>query len=465
MKRLNKIIFALAIVLGLGACELLENQQPHQDLPLDVLFNSTANLESALVGAYNDLQDGDAMGSSLPLFGEIMGDNASWSGSFEQWNDIARHDMDVTNTQIEAVWNDVYDGMNNINLILDAIESGSIDDAAFATEGDRIKGEALVLRAVLNFYAVRFWAKPWGSTPDNSQLGIPLLTEGIVSPESFITPSRSTVTEVYNLVISDLTEAISLLSAYPVGTAGRANAMNARALLAQVYLQQGNFAEVASLTGTIINSNTYALESTPQGYFHTQNEETSSEAVFDIVQTVQDNPGVNNSLSTFYASSDFGGRGDIQATQGYIDALNAVSAAQAANLPAGFTYEDLRSTALLYPETNGSISSLKYEDGTTTADNAPIIRFAGVILMRAEALAETATAYPSAESTEAIDLLNQIHLRSIRVTNASGGEEEASQFFSFSVADFASNEELIEAIRLERRVELAFEGQRKHDLV
>jgi hypothetical protein len=462
MKQLNTIVVFLVIVFAFGACDILENQEPRQDISLDQLYNSTKNLESALNGAYDKIQDdGDVMGSSYPLFGSLMGDNARWTGSFEQWAQISSHEMDFTNSQIEDVWEGTYAALNDINLIIEAVDAGNIDDAEFEQVKDRIKGEALFLRGLLYFEMVRMWAKPWGFTADNSHPGVPVVTTGTQTPDSFEAPPRNTVAEVYDQVKTDLNEAINLLSNYTPGSAGRANVYNAHALLARVNLQQGNYGEVASLTQPVVASNFYALEGAPQGYFFTPDEESSSEAVFDIVHTTQDNPGVNNSLSTFYASADAGGRGDVLVTQDYLDAITAATATQAQALPQGWSFEDLRRTQLI--DLNNS-STLKYEDGFNTDDNAPVIRYSGVLLMRAEALAETADSYASANVDDAIALLNEVHLRSIRVTNDQGGAEDPTPYFGFERADFTSTDGLLDAIRLERRVELAFEGVRKHDL-
>jgi len=447
----------------LGACDILSNQEPRQSLPLKDLYNSTDGLENALTGAYNDAQSGNAMGSSIPLFGDLMADNTSWSGSFEQWQQIASHRMNFGNSQVEAVWNQTYQVINDANLIIEAVDKGNINDPDFSKKKDQIKGEALFIRAMMHFEAVRFWAKPWGYTSDNSHVGVPLITKGTDSPTKFTNGTRATVAEVYQQVISDLQQSINLLSGYTAGNAGRANQWNVRAYLARVYAQQHNYSKVLSLTQEIMNSNQYSLEGAPQNYFFTPAEETSSEAVLDIVNTDQDNPGVNNSLSTFYAPTDVGGRGDIQVTTDYMNALAAATPpSQENSLPPGYTFEDLRNTQLIDQQNQ---ATLKYNDGTNTADNAAIIRYPGVLLLRAEALAETASGYPSSQSNEAIDLLNKVHLRSIRVYNANGGPQDASQYFSYNSSDFSSNADLLDAIHLERRAELAFEGERKHDLV
>ncbi|MEM9933924.1 MAG: RagB/SusD family nutrient uptake outer membrane protein, partial [Bacteroidota bacterium] len=63
-----------------------------------------------------------------------------------------------------------------------------------------------------------------------------------------------------------------------------------------------------------------------------------------------------------------------------------------------------------------------------------------------------------------VDLLNEIRNRAIRTIDAGGAEGDASAYVSYVVGDFASADELIEAIILERQVELAWEGNRFHDL-
>ena len=78
--------------------------------------------------------------------------------------------------------------------------------------------------------------------------------------------------------------------------------------------------------------------------------------------------------------------------------------------------------------------------------------------MRAEALART-----TGVTTEAVGLLNQVRGRSLVVTDA-GSNEVADTPVLFQTTDFANAQALIDAIILERRVELAYEGNRFHDL-
>lgn len=455
MKRLS--ISILSLLFLLGACDLLDNQEPQQSVPLDEAYDSLEDIESALTGAYSDIQAGPTLGANYLLFAETMADNVTWQGSFTSYSEIANHDISVSNVTIEDIWEESYESINDVNLIIEAIDSGGID-AEQATL-DQLKGEAFFIRAAIHFEAVRYYAKPWGHTAANDHTGIPIATSGVVAETDFQDRPRNTVAEVYNQVISDFQQATNLL---PASTdVGRANSLNAQAYLARVYLQQGNYSGVESLTDAIISANAYQLESEPAAYF--RNEEQSSESVFDIVHTEQDNPGVNAALPTFYADAGRGGRGDITIAGSYLQAVTNATASQASSLPADWSYEDLRNTTLL-EDTGSGIVTLKYPDGTNTADNAPVIRFSDVLLMNAEAVARQAASVGDAESGGAIDLLNQVRLRSIRVFDANGAPADATPFFGYSAGDFADVQELIDAILLERRVELGMEGQRKNDL-
>ena len=65
---------------------------------------------------------------------------------------------------------------------------------------DNLKGECLFLRALGYFDLVRFYAQPYSPDTDNPGVPIVLVTE-------IGKPARNTVGEVYQQIVSDLTEA------------------------------------------------------------------------------------------------------------------------------------------------------------------------------------------------------------------------------------------------------------------
>ncbi len=444
------------LIVGLGACDLLENQQPQQSLPVEGGLDSVEELQSALTGAYEGLQelpDGDSFAQAL-FASDIMAEDAFWTGSFPTYQAIAAQEMSAPNASIENQWNGAYEAINSANIILsslDELESSDSNQAAI----DNIRGEALFIRAIEYYYQVQYFAQPWGFTPDNSHPGVPLQLQPVISSDDFQNPARSSVDSVYIQIISDLEEAQGLLT---TSTRNRATAEAATAFLARIALIQGRWEDAANLSDQIISNGDYSLASDVTTYFQS---ELSSESIFEIENTVQDNPGASNTSMTAVYNAD--SRDDIQISEAFRSDLNSIinDRQQSALDAAGATATDTRLSLLLtgtvipaeVDQPTAASNSLKYESIPNEEDNLPILRLSEMILTRAEALAEL-----NGVNQESIDLLNQIRTRAF---NVSSGNEE---LIEYTTADFSSQQDLINAILLERQVELAFEGHRLFDL-
>ena len=381
----------------------------------------------------------------------ILSDNAEWRGSFPSYQEMFERALTPSNAEVRGLWKQAYLTINQANLVIRGVET--IEDPNLTEEvGAELRGEALFLRGLSHFELVRMFALPYGAS-SGSDLGVPILVAPTSTSAEITFPARNTVEEVYTAVINDLTEAASLLD--PAYTYGRASGTAARALLAEVYFQQRNYERAAELAGTVINTAGYALTADPQEPFFS---EGSSEEIFAVVSTVQDNPGVNGSLATFHNINGRGG--DIIVNEdlednGYLAIITDEEIATAG----GDSLVDLRLANLAAPNAAGFFNVEKYEDFANNADDNIILRLATFYLMRAEALART-----EGVNEESIELLNTIRNRSLRSVGDDGAAVVNEDLFSFSADDFANADALIEAIILERRVELAFEANRLNDL-
>src|SRR5699024_3336145 len=130
----------------------------------------------------------------------------------------------------------------------------------------------------------------------------------------------------------------------------------------------------ADFAAEIISSGIFSLTSSPAGPF---TNEFSSESIFEIVHTTQDNPGVNAGQNTFYASTSRNGRGDIQYSDDFFEALHSTVTAtqQAAIDAAGLNAIDLRSELI----DTESTSTIKFPDGATNADNVMNMRYPDIL--------------------------------------------------------------------------------------
>lgn len=457
MKFLKHSLVVL-VVLSLSSCDLLEDREPQESITFPGQLQTPVQVENAIIGAYNDIQDGSFTGSQTLVFGEIIADNTVWTGSFTTYQQIAQKAMNATNGSIEGLWNDGYVAINSANIILASLEN--IDDPDF--DATSAEGEAKFIRALSHFSLLQFFAEsPYVVGQTNDQPGVPVILEPTTTPADFKFPSRSSVADVYAAVISDLQDAINLLPAS--NTDGRATSWAAKALLSRVYMQQSEFESARDMAGDVVNNGPFRLNNDVLTFFRT---EFSPESIFEIAHTVDDNPGVNQALAAFY---NVGARDDIQLSESFITAAgNIVTDDQQTELNTkGQTAEDTRitdlTTAPSLAEATTSSNSAKYEKETNTDDNAPILRLPEVTFNYIEAQTRLATSIATVPQ-EVFDLLNEVRNRAFIVRNADGDIISDESSIEFDRTDFTDKQQLIDAILLERRIELAFEGQRLGDL-
>ncbi|MEX0724020.1 MAG: RagB/SusD family nutrient uptake outer membrane protein [Gracilimonas sp.] len=453
MSRL-KLILVTIVITAFTACDVLDSPEPQQSLPADEGLETVADFESALNGAYNNVQEfsnGDNSGQ-LAFLNDIITDDAVWTGSFPTYVEVSAQQMSPSNGSITGQWNGAYEAINSANIILDNLDNLEADQAVI----DDFRGQALFIRALEYYYLVQYFSLPWGATADNSHDGVPLQLESVTSDEDFSNPSRATVQEVYDQIITDLETADGLIQNT---TPNKATNAAVTGLLARIALIQGEWTEAANYAGEITGDNAFSLGGSVTEYFQS---ELSDESIFEIQHTTQDVPDpANTSLTAVYNP---GTRDDIQISQPFLDATDALITddQQTALDAVDQSVEDTRVTQLLEGTTAGDSNSLKYEDVVNAADNVPIMRLSEMMLTRAEALAEDANTLLDVPQ-EAFDLVNEIRTRAMIVTDNNGAPTDPS-IIEYDQADFNDKEEFIDAILLERRVELAFEGHRKTDL-
>lgn len=449
----NLTFFLLSSLLLLTGCQkFLDEPQPADSFPIDEVFQTADDLDAALTGVYDVLQSGHLWGRNLMIFPDLMGGNANYfGGGYFGLERVSTLTMAANDWYAENTWVEAYKAINQLNAILSAISGVATNDVSLTPErARRIRGEANFLRGMLYFELVRLYALPYGDN-SNQELGVPLMLVPVLKKEDFQYPSRATVQEVYDQIKRDMESARDSLSEYV--KRGRAGKYAAIAYLAKVAFQQRDYQNAVIFTGEVLGADQFALTPTPQDYFVN---EGSEEEIWVLVNTDID-PG--DGLWAVYFDALI--TNDLKKS-GY-DSI-VTSTPLAAIHAAGYQVIDLRADPgilsddlLIWPDTS---HTNKYEDWLD-GDDIPIVRLAEFMLMRAEALTEI-----NGLNQESVDLLNQLRQRSLRVIDTLGNEvPNGAGFISFKMSDFASVSELKEAIYIERRVELAFEGNYFHDLM
>jgi tetratricopeptide (TPR) repeat protein len=408
IKFLYKILFSALFLLS--ACTKQLDLLDPQSLDSKEALNTPEAVKSAVIGAYGLFGSFGLYGGDYQIISDLLANDSevTWLGTFFNYRDVWLKQMVADNSLVSNTWIQSYNAINATNNILKAIDI--ITDPA---ERNLVKGEALLIRGVCYFELVRLFAQPFDAAGTNTGLGVPIVLE----PNDFSEVERATIAEVYAQIITDLTEAESLL---PESNGTRANTYTVSGFLSRVYLQQGNYAQALAKANRIIQSGDYQLNPAVETVFNTNN---TAESIFEVQQNAQNNAGQTNSgLATFYADFDGTGRGDIVIRNEFVNLYEA---------------NDLRRQNLFYIGfERGQNSSAKW---SSPIKNYPIMRIAEMYLTRAEANLRLG----SSTGDTPLNDVNRIRTRA-----------GLSALVSVDLAETL----------LQRRLELAFEGHRLHEV-
>lgn len=406
----------MAMAIFLSSCDGKLDIEPAQSISSEVALSSASDVNNALIGAYTVLAEPALYGTNLVMIPDLYASPGyvNWTGTFSTYRDISNQSIISTNEDVTRTWTHAYEAINIVNTVLASLEVITDDE-----ERNVIEGRALFIRGIMHFELVRLYGIPYEAGSPNSGLGVPIVTQAVKSVGDIIKDiNRSTVTEVYTAVESDLTTAISKL-------ADTEHVYAAQGMLSRVYLQQSKYNLARDLANEIIESGEFSLSSNLQNPFRVKN---SSEGVFEIQQTEQSNAGSSNDgLATFYSSYKNATGGNVG--RGDLSINNALYNAYAA--------DDKRKTEMIY-NGDGQKTGLFTSKWYNYFDNIPIVRLTELYLTRAECNQRLGTSIGDTPLND----VNKIRSRA-----------------GISVLTAVT----VNSILTERDQELAFEGYRLHD--
>lgn len=440
MKKIYISIFALSAYFFSGCSnDYLDVDQTESISTKDIeLFNNDAGAATFVTAIYSKFLDWNMTSFSWIGLSSIASDDADKgsspgdTGSDKDLMDALTYNASTPSTSEIFAAN--YEGINRCNQALSIIPQLDKADPALRA---RLLGEAKFLRAFMYFTLV----KTYGGVPIIDHLPNPSSEEDRV-----MQLTRKSSAEVYAYIESDLNDAIAVLpnkSEYAASEKGRASKGAAYALLAKINLYQKNWQKVVDncnlVTGYTIVSD-YASMYKLAG-------ENDAESIFEIQGTGSvPAKGISGYSNTQGARGAGGwGWGFNTPSQSLVNAYETGDVRKNATIIfAGTTLYDGRVVPLTVenPRYNYKAYSSAFTDGWETDVNIKYLRYAEVLLMKAEALNELN------QTPAAILLLNQIR------TRAGLGNTTA-----------VSQGDVKTAIWKERRVEMAFEHDRFFDLV
>ena len=369
MKTLKYFLLLFSAIAFITACNKKLDVLPQQNITPDQI-QTADDVKALLFGNYSLFQNANGFGERLIFISDLLAarDQVAFVGSFTNYKDVLNKQI-VSNSSIAlGIWANSYQVINLSNTVLSKI------DLIADEEKDQVTGEAEFFRGVALFELVNYFAQPYSAGDPSTAPGVPIVLTApkyvYDSTSAFV--SRASVADVYNQVISDLTDAVAKLP--EAADNARATKYAAEAFLSRVYMNMHDYTNAATMANDVIESGQFNLVSTFNQAFN--NVGNSPEDIFGIQQTAQSNAGTtNNGIVTFYATYPTG-RGDAQ-TDGYLDDNSGYFS--------HFEDQDFRKTYVYVGTSIQSIDGYYTSKWSAFYKTIPVVRLAEMYLTRGEA--------------------------------------------------------------------------------
>ena len=445
-----RIILLAAAVLAASCSNFLDIRQEATMPSAGLDYSKTENIFVPVSAAYASMRLSEGRAQNYVGVLEIVSDDADKGSTEADGPTVAELDnftYGPENNNIEQMWNWCYDMSSAANFAIESMVSfkSEITSEAGQLMVQECRAEARVIRAFAYFNLVRMF----GSVP---------IIDRTMSAGELASMKVSSTEDVYKFIYGELDAAIEVLPESFADYKGRYNKYTAMALKAKVALYRKDWNEAARMADAVIASGRYSLMNRFKDAFNVENE-GGAESVMEIESS--DLGQTTGGMPLCYYAFIQGPRGNKEPLQGwgykvpsqklisFLDSRgetvrkNVTLLARGSTTPEG----DVISENCTNPYYNGKVYvPSKYNTRSFNAygldHNMRLIRYADVLLMFAEAMAQGASISPASGYT-AESALGEVRRR----------------------AGLAEVPATLENIYDERRAELALEENRFFDLV
>lgn len=440
----------ILILSGVVSCKKnLLTPTPKTSIDEINAFDTPGRILGQVNGLYDAAKSGSFLGGRYLIYNDIRAEEfinklTNSVTGYQSWG----HTLVSTSNEVETLWGAIYTTINRVNVFLKGMDdhADKVTGLIGAATASQYKAEAKFLRALCYFDLLTLYARPYTGN-NGASPGLPLrLKAETTSANNDL--ARSSVAEVYTQILADLNDAEAGLPAKYSSSllnVTRAHRHSAIALKTRVYLSMGKYVEVVTESSKIVTGTAPAFQAPSSGVAHklesnvanTFTVYTTAESIFSMPMTDADPPGTQNQVG-YYFNKPGVGNGEY--------AINTSTVTATAGIYADTSWKSTDARKGFITGSGSSTYLTKYNKPAPYADYVPIIGYAEILLNYAEAAARTG------DLAKAGDLLKAVRNRS-----------DAAYVYSSTV--LTTQTELINAILIERRIELLGEGFRSIDLL
>lgn len=474
MKKIYKSLFVGVFCLTMTSCDSFLTTPPLDKIPESEWWSDKQQISMMVDKAYSYIYGPD----EVALY-DCISDNATHRDTWLK--EVGNGTHTTQSNFVRKQWR--YDAIANLNYILEGLDKSK--NKISETEYLQYTSQVKFIRAFVYYHMLFNFGD------------IPLITKTLTVEESRQT-SRQPRNEVLNFIIKELEENIlPNIEVIPITESGRVNKQVVESFLARINLYEGNYDNTIKYCDAVINSGKYELYSNYDALFRPQSDESNKEVIFErqYVSPLYVHE-LNRNLS--YSASIYSGWSHVLPLQELVDeyeCINGHYVSECQNLNCEYyqkrldaeteehrgeyDFRDPRLDAtIIWPykewKVGNTIRSVfgiddpnskdylqnnthhsgylltkwvdlegEYIDRTLGGKNMTIIRYADILLMKAEALIEK-----NQDLQTAVSLINKVRSRS-----------------NMPDIQISDQNTLREKLRHERRIEFAFEGTRYNDII
>jgi hypothetical protein len=464
MKKIYVILLSLTLI-GLNSCKDFLEEVPTDFVSMGNFYKTENDIKSALAGVYDVLGKSSAYGRNFFLEMDISDESYYYVTS--NVPDLAYYDYQITNGKLEGIWFNMYEGINRANLLIENVDNA--EDLS-AVEKEAYKAEAIFLRSYYYFILTT----NFGS--------VPLRLASTKTPnEVDLAPTH--YSDVYKQIVLDMEYAAEKVPSIQIyNHSGRVTQSAIWGILARVNLKMAGapmrdrtrYAEAKKWAKKVMDLGFHGLHPDYTQVFKNLAQKVyyNRESIWEVefaywsgTQHEEGTVGASNGIATTDRTLGYS-YGTQRPMKVYYDRFENGDLRRDWNM-SNFTYNSNREEV---PLTGANLTiyynrySAKYRRAyennpakslNTSIINFPILRYADVLLMYAEAVNQEF----SAPTPDALEAVNEVRRRAFGKLLPGATNINEFDLNSMDEINFQT------AIQDERSRELGYEALRRFDLI